>query len=347
MDLRQASSVLYEEDIVYGGKASLEKAFGLMNELYDCAVVFVLTGCVAEIMDDDVEGIIGNVPSRTPVFLIKAAGFKGDMVSGITDAMKVLVDNMVGKDRRKNSVNIIGIFSDDFRVDADLKSIKRLLGGNIELNSVIPYDNYNEIISAPAAALNVVFEGFEHVGKHMEQRFGIPYVVVNYPYGIEGSKKFAAKVMDAIGYKDMDFIEKLEIHTVKKLEMAYGYVHRLYGMPVAVRGDYARANALKAFLQNELGMNVEVFRDNFYDGGQDEFEEAAGKSNSVFIFGSSFERRMADELNISLIRYTYPVFDSISIGDRSYAGFDGVINLIEDMANASMTMRYRRDGMYG
>ncbi len=346
-DVRQASSVLYEEDIIYGGRAVLEKALRHMTELYDCSAVFVLTGCVAEIMEDDVEGIIRCFSSPRPILPLKAAGFKGDMASGVADAMKLLVDNMEEKERKEESVNIIGIFSDDFKGDADLESIKKLLGSGVKVNSVIPCDNYAGILNAPAAALNIVFEGFEETGAQMERRFGIPYVTVNYPYGIEGSRSFAAKVAGALGHGEADFLAGRERDAVKKLEPAYGYMHKLYGMPAAVSADRARAYGLKSFLENELGMNVEVFRDNSSGEREGGFEKALGGSGAVIVFGSSYERGISDELGIPLIRCAYPVFDSINIGNGCYAGLEGTVNLVEDIVNACMTMRYRRDGMYG
>jgi len=278
---------------------------------------------------------------------VKAAGFKGDMASGVDDALKILLDQMRVQKRKHNSINLVGIFSDDFKGDADLNSIKVMLGERIEINSVIPYDNYAKILEAPRAALNVVFEGFEYVGIYMEQKFGLPYVVVNFPYGIEGSKEFVRKVAAALDLTMDEHLGEMEKTTVKKLEMVYGYVHKLYGMPVAVRGDRVRAKGLRSFLQNELGMNAEVFSAGSADNAEDDFEKSVEESNAVIVFGSSYERGLADRLAVPLIRYTYPVFDSISIGNRSYAGFEGTVNLVEELVNVTMTANYRRDGMYG
>lgn len=346
-DVRQASSVLYEEDIIYGGGAALEKALDHMALFYDCSVVFVLTGCVAEIMEDDVEGILRGFPSQKPVLLVKAAGFKGDMASGVEDAMKILIDHMEVKKKRKNSINLVGIFSDDFKSDADIDSIKKLLGKDVDINTVIPYDSYTKILGAPEAALNVVLKGFEHAGEQMKQKFGIPYIAVNFPYGIEGSRDFAMTVAENLKLKADDCMEAMEKKAVEKLEMAYGYIHKLYGMPVAVKGDCARAPALRGFLENELGMNVEVLDTGCSGNDRNGFEGLVEDSNSVIVFASSYERGLAERLDIPLIRYTYPVFDSISVGNRSYAGFEGTVNLVEDMVNAVMTANYRRDGMYG
>lgn len=346
-DIRQASSVLYEEDIVYGGNASLEKALGAMTELYDSAVVFVLTGCVAEIMEDDAQGIISAFSSQKPILLVKAAGFKGDMASGITDTMRILIDRMTERKRCENTVNIVGVFSDDYRSDADVKALHRLLGNKVTINGVLPYDSYEKILAAPAASLNVVFEGFEDAGARMEEKFGIPYVVVNYPYGLTGSRNFAEQVTEALGVEPNDSLKEQEADAVERLEMAYGYMHKLYGTPVAVSGDKARARALRVFLENELGMHVEAFRQEGRAETDPDFDKALEASSAVMVFGSSFERGAADQLGIPLIRYTYPVFDAVSFAGSCYAGFDGTVNFIEDMINAAMAMPYRRDGMYG
>lgn len=341
-DVRQASSVLYEEDVIYGGEKALKKAIEYMQELYDYSALFVLTGCVAEIMGDDIEGVIRNFSSPKPIIPINAAGFKGDIYSGVEDVMKVIIDYMEVKYKNKNSINIIGFFSDDFKSNEDLDSIKKLLGKDIKINSIIPYDNYSNILNAAKAELNVVIEGFESIGRYMEERLGIPYVVVKFPYGIEGSKDFAIKVFNAMNLEVDDSIGEMEIRAIKNLERVYGYIHKLYGMPVVIRGDHSRGPALKKFLQGELGMNVDIFNDD-----SNNFEEVVEESDAVIIFGSSYERGIADKLSIPLIRYNYPIFDAISIGNRSYAGFEGTINLIEDIINSSMTANYRRDGMYG
>ncbi len=38
--------------------------------------------------------------------------------------------------------------------------------------------------------------------------------------------------------------------------------------------------------------------------------------------------------------------DSICIVKRGYAGFNGAINLIEDLTNSIMTGNFRREGLY-
>jgi len=112
-----------------------------------------------------------------------------------------------------------------------------------------------------------------------------------------------------------------------------------------VFGDTLRAAALKNFLEDELGMDVQVYYE-CKNKNMNEFRKLVKNSDTVILFGSSFEREISEELGISFIRYVYPVFDSVSIGNRGYAGFDGVINLLEDLINSFMTMKYRRHRQY-
>ena len=340
-DIRQASSAIYEEDVVYGGEKVLIKSIEHMQDLYDYSVLFILSGCTAEIMGDDLEGIIRGLSSSKPLIPISSGGFKGDMYSGINDSIKKLIDIVEIRDKIKNSINIVGILSDDFKSYADVQYIRNIIGEEIVINSIIPYDNYHNILNSAKSELNVIFKGFEEVGIYMEKRLGIPYIIVDYPYGFEGTKKFIKEIYCRLGINMSKFIEDQEKKAIKSLEKIYLYVQKLYGMPVAVKGDRFKGNSLKNFLQSELGMNVYYFDENISD-----FDDSVKKTNSVIVFGSSYERGIASELSIPLIRYKYPVFDLISVNSCGYVGYEGVVNFIENIINSIITIDYRRGSMF-
>jgi nitrogenase molybdenum-iron protein beta chain len=52
------------------------------------------------------------------------------------------------------------------------------------------------------------------------------------------------------------------------------------------------------------------------------------------ILGSSFEKRIASELQASLVRVSYPVLDQISLSDLPYAGFFGIAPICESIINS-------------
>jgi len=331
-DIRQASSVLHEADIVFGGMDALEKGLGHALELYDAAAIFVLSGCVPEMMGDDLQAALRRCPATKPVILVQSAGFKGDMRSGMLDALRALIRVMPAPDAvRGSAVNIVGCFKDDFQSDADLHAIRRLLGPDIPVQAFIPHDTFSRLMAAPGAALNVVLAGFEEIGALLADRFGTPFVVVQHPYGLEGSRAFATTVAEALGQAPGPHLLRQEARAMSRLKQASGHIQKFYGMPVAFSGDGAREIALGLFLQRELGMEVEAAGRKPEDG------------RSVMLFGSSFDRGLAEQLGIPLIRVSYPVFDAIHISDQGYAGFEGAVNLVETIVNALMSTPYRRD----
>lgn len=330
-DFRQACTVIYEEDLVFGGEKLLKKAMDEAVHSYRSSILFVLNGCVPEIMNDDMEAVINAVLNTRPVFQLNAAGFKGDARSGAEDALDLLVGQMAPKKIVPGSVNLIGLFSDDFMADADLKNIKALLQDTATVNAVIPYDTYGAIMNAPAAALNVVFEGFEKTAQKLHQKFGTPYAVVKYPYGILGSREFAERVASCLHKNQTPAIKADDAFACGQLKKIQGHIEKLRGMPAAIIGDPARLSGFTDLLENDLGMHAEIAV-NTWNAPAD-FENRIRQSNSIFLFGSSFEKRLAGVLDIPFMPITYPVFDKICISKRGYAGFDGMVFFIEDLLN--------------
>jgi nitrogenase molybdenum-iron protein beta chain len=58
----------------------------------------------------------------------------------------------------------------------------------------------------------------------------------------------------------------------------------------------------------------------------------------MMLFGSSLERRLANELRIPLMRFIYPVFDQVCMCDYApYAGIRGAVFLTESIINSIMS----------
>jgi len=344
-DIRQASTVIYNEDVVFGGEKILKKAISNVIDMYNPKILFIISGCVSDILGEDFQAEIRKYSENRDIIYLKAPGFTHDIEDGQIEAIKSMVDLMETEDKKANSINLVGLLSDDYMINADINNIKKMLGSKININSIIPFDTIKNIKAAPQAELNVVFKGFETIGVLMERKFNIPYIVVEYPYGIENSKDIIKKVYRSLNLDPEKEIRRNEDYTISKLKNIYDYVRHLYSVPCSIFGDNLRASSMKNFLEDELGMDVQVYYESG-DNDMNEFKKLLKDSNASILFGSSFEREIAEELEISFIRYTYPVFDSISIGSKGYAGFDGVINLLEDMINSFMTINYRRKTQY-
>ena len=60
-NVRQASSVIYNEDVVRGGEKVLRTALQEAEQVFpQCGAVFVVSGCVPNMIGDDVEGVLAD-----------------------------------------------------------------------------------------------------------------------------------------------------------------------------------------------------------------------------------------------------------------------------------------------
>ena len=331
-DIRHACTVMHEREIVFGGEEALRKALIRADKLYNTPLLAVVAGDAPAIIGDDIEAVIDSITLNKEVVWMDAAGFKGTMREGYEEALVHLAQMMKERNVIKKSVNLIGFCPDDFKVDADIKEIKRLLNSaGIRVNCVISNCSFNEFVNAPAAELNVVMGQGTKLAEHMKKAFGVPYLEVDYPYGLEGTKEFTNTICEHLGI-GCDTEQEFDLEPFKRI---YLYLHELYGTPVSVIGDF-HAEPIAHFLDCELGFDIEVLASNEDDYFT--FEQNVRNSNTTILFGSSFERNIADELRIPLIRFVYPVFDHVCVyEDAPYAGFRGAVCLTEAILNAVMS----------
>ncbi|MBP2144208.1 nitrogenase molybdenum-iron protein beta chain [Methanococcus voltae] len=362
-DLRMSSSIMHEQEIVFGGENTLKETLISMDANYDTVknpLLVLLVGDIPSIIGDDVSGIVEDVEIEKDYVIINAEAFKGDAKKGYEDGLlklyslisknfdeKIERKNKINKINNKkdtkkdtsiNSINLIGLCIDDYKIEADLKEIKRILKEfNIDVNCVLSNCTYSEFLNSPNADLNVVIgQGFEFA-KIMQKEHDIDYVSVNYPYGIEGTKKFVKSIISKLEnnrYIDEESFESkynslVDYEPYKRVSV---YMNGLYSVPVSIIGDF-KAESMAEFLNQELGMDIEVVA----HYGED-YKTDVLSSYSTIIFGSSFEKGLSNDLDIPLIRYTYPVFDNVSLSDNiPYAGINGALCLVEDILNSALS----------
>jgi len=339
-DIRHACTVMHEREIVFGGENALKETLVRADKLYDTSLLLVVAGDVPSIIGDDIEAVINSVSLKKDVVWVDAAGFQGSMRQGYESALLRLADLMKECDRIEKSVNLIGLCRDDYKAEADIKEIKRLLSrAGISVNCVISDCTYKELERAPAAALNVVVGQGYDLARHMEKEHEVPFIKVGYPYGLAGTKEFVDAICQHmnVGY---DLEQDLNLEPFQKI---YLDLSELYGTPVSVIGDY-HANPLADFLDRELGFEVEVLSS--VENDADLFEQDVRRSNTTMLFGSSFEQRLARELKIPLLRFSYPVFDQVCIYEEApYAGIRGAVCLTEAIINAIMGFGEKLENM--
>lgn len=376
-EVRQTCTVISDNEVVFGGEHALEKALSSAEELYHPAVIFVVTGCVSDIIQDDVKRIAAAF-ERThgrKVIAVEAAGYRGNFQIGYEAGMKALGMLMEGPQAEKEmspmpekgqepkkkvpekgsedaekckvpQVNILGIGADDPHHVSDLEALEELFGGKARICTAFSKTDLAGVRRAPGADLNLVFGYGTELAKDMEKRFGIPYVCLDYPYGLTGARQLW-KVLETRFGLNFDAEEAaFQARTAEGAKGIYSYLQALYGLPAAVVGSGARVAGLARFLSAELGMEIEVCAKREALQDIEETYDEVRRSEAAFLFGSSFEQELADELEIPLLRFDFPVFDRICLTKRPYIGAEGTLCLLEDLFCEAFAARTLKGAIY-
>lgn len=346
-NVRQASSVIYEDEVIGGGEKLLAQALAEAERCFpQCGAVFVVSGCIPNMIGDDVEGVLHDCASRQTLLHVKAPGYAGNIDSGVEAAYLALLSLMqTGLKKQAQSVNILGLMSDDFYVDNDIAALKAAFDQKLDMNCVLADCTLAEIEKMPQAALNICFGYGEPLAKKMQERFGVPYIKCAYPYGVAGLQKLLRQLEAALELSFTDEIEQLEREAAKLAYRCADYLTNLYQMPAAVVADKAHLAGMKDFLTEELGLHLVLAQDTA-EYSLDKLEADIEQAQPVLLCGSSFLKHLSDEKELPLLRFVYPTFDHLCLSNNTLIGAAGAAYLIEQLVNAALQQNYKPAGLY-
>ena len=132
-DIRQTCTVISDSDVVFSGEASLERAVRSALELFQPSVLFVVSGCVSEMIGDDIPAVLARIPHEAPLLHVEAAGFRGDAARGLEAGWLALLPLMKPPVPRpyprpyprsdpRPLVNLIGLGMDDPHAADDVEA---------------------------------------------------------------------------------------------------------------------------------------------------------------------------------------------------------------------------------
>ena len=347
--LKATSSAIYDRDVVFGAEDKLEHAIDVAKKYYNPKMIAILGCCVSSIIGDDINAV--RKQCDVPSFYVDAAGFKGTEWEGYEDALLEFLPIMKDGGEEDNKINILGFDTVTPKTRADIKEIKRLLAlSGYGVNAVLSVGTtIKQIERMPSVKKNIVIGGYGlRLAEAMKKEFGTPYEIVDAPYGTYLTKEFLKKVTDGTSDYEED--------VTKSLERAYLMIQRIYDMPVGIVADYARATALTKFMEVELGCDVVVSAITSGSPVHPEMDEdlfeihnqlrnADVRSDRLrLILGTSFQKRIAEELDTALIRVAYPAHDEFSLyDDAPYMGYRGMIVLVEKILNLFLNKYPKED----
>jgi len=257
------SSNVCEQDIVFGGTDRLHEQIESTIEIMEGRLYVVITGCVTEIIGDDIRSVTTEFSDRVDIVAANTGGFKGNSYLGYDLVLSEIVRRYVkkGAEKKKKSVNILGVvpYMDCFW-RGNLIGVRRLLEKiGVQVNTFFTdEDTLDGLKNSSSAELNIVLSdvyGLE-TAKTYEETHNIPYITANLPVGPTASAEFLRAVVKAL---------KLDVNVEAIIEAEsrryYNYITPLVEIYndcdlqkySVIIGDVNYAVALTRFLTDDLG----------------------------------------------------------------------------------------------
>jgi nitrogenase molybdenum-iron protein beta chain len=319
-----------EREIVFGGEARLNEQIENTIKLVEGDLYFVITGCMVEMIGDNIFDCIKNHNTKEiKVIGAETGGFHGNYYKGYEIVLKTLFKDFVEPQAHKDPqlINLFGIVPlQDVFWQGNIAIIKEMLAKlGYRVNSFFGYgETLDNLRTAAAASMNIVVSdtfGVE-AAQVFEEVHGVPYIKAPFPIGDHGSSLFLRTVGDALGI-DRVFVEK-----VIKEEQAYyyGYLERIADVYsdldlqryAVIIGDSNYTQALTRFLADDLGWLPElVVVNDFLDENQKTLVETRFRD-----YESGINPQVIFDTNASNIRKHVTQHWGKSQGQRYFEGFN-------------------------
>ena len=361
------STNMLEKEVVFGGTEKLRTTVQGAIDIIDADAYFVLTGCTAGIIGDDIVSVTEEFQDKGySVYPIETPGFVGDSNLGYETVWTTMI-NQVIEDVPKDDklVNIFGIipYHDPFWNGA-LEEIDRILSAlGLKVNTFFTkHQGIETIRKCSGAALNIIINPwlFKGPAKKMEQKFGIPSIRVPGLFvGATDTTKFVRQVAEAM-HLDQEIVDKV---IAAEEEYVYDYLAQSVGVVswkrFAVVADANNAVGITRYLANDFSftpvlviVSEPLFRQEDKDrivaqiedleyakppkvifaSDQYEINQALREEEEeiTLLIGSSNEREVALEKDIQFILAAFPMNERL-VFNRTYAGYRGSLTFTEDL----------------
>lgn len=353
-----------QTSLIYGTEKDLMEGFDYLKKTAKPERLFIQNNCSISMVGDDLAGIAAKAGLTYPVYTMDSGGLAGSFEGGYSKAFLLVIDQMKEMDRVPSSVNVLGLSNTMLRGVANGAELRRLLS-KVGL-SVISMpglgDTWEAIMQAPSAELNIVVR--DELGlkaaEVMKERFGIPYISIGLPFGIEGTVDWIRRVKEALPVVDeaslaaeADGRRSKLLHVGSNSESMWGplWFDRILvsappseamGIADAIRNEWVDTEKLIVhFLvpSEKKPRSADVIRNVGLDdrGIKEDYE--AWKDGLVL--GSSHEtaRLIRLQKNFMNINITRPSYNELQVDDLPICGFRGAEYLFGRLWNVKL---YRR-----
>ncbi len=362
------SSNMLEKEVVFGGTEKLRTTIQGALDIIDAEAYFVLTGCTAGIIGDDIDSVVKSFRDKgRSVYAIETPGFAGDSNLGYEVVWNTFIDQVIepATERDDRLVNIFGIipYHDPFWAGT-FEEIDRILSKlGLRVNTFfLKGQGMDDIRKSSNAALNIIMNPwlFKGPAKKFEEKFGVPSIrFPGLPVGATDTTEFVRQVAQALKL-DGTLVDKV---IREEEDYVYHYLAQSIGVVswkrFAVVADANTAVGLTRYLANDFSftpvlvvVSEPVFRPEdkeriiarisdleyavppriVFATDQFEINEAIrNEENEItLILGSSNDREVALEKDIQFILAAFPMNERL-VFNRTYTGYRGGLTFTEDL----------------
>ncbi|TWA87887.1 nitrogenase molybdenum-cofactor synthesis protein NifE [Azospirillum brasilense] len=193
----QYTTAFSEHDVIFGGERKLAEAVALVQERHDPRLIAVITNCCADIIGDDVGGVVrGMQREGQRVVWLHTAGFTGKSYrKGSEEAFRVLAGLMAeapAKPVVPGTINLFPrrwIWGENQKREA-AEGIRMLEKLGLRVNSIlrkgIPYEEFLDLRTAEANVSQCFYWSMA-LFEEMATRFGTKSIKASNPIGLTAS----------------------------------------------------------------------------------------------------------------------------------------------------------------
>jgi nitrogenase molybdenum-iron protein beta chain len=368
-----SATILQEKQVVFGGTSRLREQIKNTLKVLAGELYVVVTGCVPEVVGDDVPAMVKEATEqRFPVLAIAAPGFKGNGWAGYASTARALLEQLPAVLAPDDAVapfdvNLLGVVpGHDPGWEGDLLAVEAILAeAGLRSNRLVGLGQGTAAWrQAPLARVSVVLSPWGlDAARVLAERHGTPIVDLGFlPVGSRDAGLLLEKVAGALALDPIAMdaararLDARLRHFLKKAapSLLLGDVQER----VSVVGGTAAAVGQARFLSGTLGQLVEqvIVTDRPPAGShaaiassiravagegvdvrflesRQEIARTLAASGPELILGSALEQPAASELGAALVESAAPI-RSVPVLRRTFAGVDGAVTLVEELLGA-------------
>ncbi|MBP2636109.1 MAG: nifK 2 [Firmicutes bacterium] len=231
----------------------------------DADLFAVITGCMTEIIGDDVSSVAKEFQTaKSSIIVAETGGFKGNSYKGYDIIMSALITQYVekGLPTIPKQINLLGLVPAlDVFWRGNLLELKRIFSElGIQVNAfVTPFDDLDSIKKSSQSVLNIVLSDIygTEAANVFEEVHGIPYVNIPLPIGPTATKEFLLEVARHIEIDQEKLKQVLQAEKTRYFGFLQNVAEIYNDMDLqrfaVIIGDANYSYALTKFLADDFG----------------------------------------------------------------------------------------------